>query len=138
MTPELWWMTCTALLAASLWIPFIVGVNTAPAGTWPDGADPFVTPMDPNLQRPWVARAFRAHLNLLEQFLPMLALVLIAHVAGVSTAVTVWATGLFFGLRVLHAVGMIIGTLRFPARPLVFTAGWACVLAVGASILIAG
>ncbi|MEO0861685.1 MAG: MAPEG family protein [Pseudomonadota bacterium] len=136
MTPELWWMTWTALLAASLWIPYIVGINTAPEGTWPDGTDPFLTPMDPNLQRPWVRRAYRAHLNLLEQFLPMLALVLIAHLAGVTNVVTVWATGLFFGLRCAHAIGMISGTARIPLRPLIFTAGWVCVLAVGASLLV--
>lgn len=136
MTPELWWMTWTALLAGSLWMPYIVGINTAPADTLPEGADPFRRPVDPNLHRPWVARAFRAHLNLLEQFLPMLALVLIAHAAGISTIVTVWATGLFFGLRIIHAIGMISGTARMPLRPLVFTAGWFCILAIGATILL--
>ncbi|PWJ20874.1 hypothetical protein SAMN05421539_102120 [Jannaschia seohaensis] len=30
MTAKLWWMTWTALLAGSLWIPYVVGVNTAP------------------------------------------------------------------------------------------------------------
>jgi uncharacterized MAPEG superfamily protein len=136
MSPELWWMTGTAVLAGSLWLPYIVGVNTAPVGTWPDGTDPFVTPMDPNLQRPWVRRAFRAHLNLLEQFLPMLALVLIADAAGISNGATVWATGLFFGLRLLHALGMISGLARFPARPAIFLGGWGCLLAVAGAILI--
>lgn len=28
MTTELLWLTLTAILAASLWIPYIVGVNT--------------------------------------------------------------------------------------------------------------
>ncbi|CTQ50805.1 MAPEG family protein [Jannaschia donghaensis] len=135
MTPELGWMAWTAILAGSLWIPYIVGINTAADGTLPDGADPFRRPQDPNLQRPWVARAFRAHLNLLEQFLPMLALVLIADAAGIKSPVTVWATGLFFGLRLIHAVGMITGTARMPLRPLVFTTGWLCIMAVGATIV---
>lgn len=138
MTPELWWMTWTALLAGSLWLPYIVGINTAPEGTLPEGADPFVTPVDPNVQRPWVARAFRAHLNLLEQFLPMLALVLIAHAASVSTVVTVWAAGLFFFVRVAHAVGMISGRARFPMRPAIFLTGWACILAMAVAILLGG
>ncbi|MEM7489951.1 MAG: MAPEG family protein [Pseudomonadota bacterium] len=138
MTPDLWWMTWTAILAGSLWIPYIVGINTAPEGTWPEGTDPFLTPMDPNLQRPWVRRAFRAHLNLLEQFLPMLALVLIAHAAGVSNPVTAWATGLFFALRLAHAIGMIAGVARMPLRPLIFTAGWACILVVAGAVLVAG
>lgn len=131
-------MSWTALLAASLWLPYIIGINSAPDGTLTAGVDPFVKPVDPNLHRPWVARAHRAHLNLLEQFLPMLALVLIAHLAGISTGVTVWATGLFFGLRVVHAVGMITGLARLPVRPLIFVAGWMCILAVGATVLING
>ena len=132
MTPELWWMTWTALLAAGLWIPYIVGINTAADA---DARDNFTRPADPSLERPWVHRAFRAHLNLLEQFLPMLALVLIANSAGVSSTVTVWATGLFFILRIAHAVGMVSGVARFPLRPLIFTAGFACILAVGVEIL---
>ncbi|SFI26269.1 MAPEG family protein [Jannaschia pohangensis] len=136
MTPELWWMTWTALLAATLWVPFIVGVNTEPAR---EGAeDPFVRPADLRHVRPWVHRAHRAHLNLLEQFLPMLAVVLIAHVAGISNGVTVWATGLFFALRIAHAVGMISGWARFPVRPMIFLAGWVCVLAVGGAIFVNG
>ncbi|PWJ20875.1 MAPEG family protein [Jannaschia seohaensis] len=97
-----------------------------------------MTPPNPLAHRPWVARAWRAHLNLLEQFLPMLALVLIANAAGVSTAVTVWATGLFFGLRLIHAAGMIGGWARMPVRPLIFLAGWGCLLAVGLSVIAAG
>jgi hypothetical protein len=36
----------------------------------------------------------------------------------------------------MHAAGMIVG-LGFPWRPLVFTAGWLCVLAIGVSVLVA-
>ena len=134
MTWELYWTTLTALLAAGLWVPYIVGVNTAPAGDGHDRQD-FSRPADPSRERPWVHRAWRAHLNLLEQFLPMAALVLIGHLVGASSVVTVWATGLFFGLRALHAAGMIGGWLRFPARPIVFTAGFACVLAMGVEVI---
>ena len=134
MTPELAFVTWTALLAASLWIPYIVGVNTAPADDGHQRTD-FSRPVDPARERPWVHRAYRAHLNLLEQFLPMAALVLIAYQTGTSSTVTVWATGLFLALRLVHAVGMISGALRFPARPIVFTAGWLCVVAVGIEVL---
>ncbi len=131
MTPELTWLTLTALLAASLWIPFIIGVNTEQA----DYSD-FTRPPDHTQMRPWVHRAFRAHQNLLETLIPFAAVVLIAHVAGVSGTVTVWATIAFFWLRVLHAWGMIAGWARFPIRPIIFTASWLCTLAVGASLLI--
>ncbi|UWQ16881.1 MAPEG family protein [Jannaschia sp. M317] len=136
MTPELWWMTWTAILAGSLWIPYIVGVNTEPATEGARPEDPFTRPPSQSDMRPWVHRAHRAHLNLLEQFLPMLALVLIAHAAGVNTGVTVWATGLFFAARVLHAVGMITGKAGFPLRPMIFNFGWFCILAMGGAILL--
>lgn len=133
MTAELAFTTWTALLAASLWIPYIVGVNTAAA----DGHDrtDFTRPADPARERPWVHRAYRAHLNLMEQFLPMATLVLIADRIGASSAITVWATGLFLALRLVHAAGMITGLVRFPARPAIFTAGWLCVVAMAVEVL---
>lgn len=136
MTPELTALSLIAMLAASLWIPYVVGVNTVPAGSL-GNHDPtdFTRPPDPSLQRPWVHRAWRAHLNLLEQAMPFAVLVLVAHLAGVSTPVTVWASVLFVVLRVAHAAGMITGVARFPARPIIFTAGWLCVMAIGVELL---
>ncbi|MEO0991940.1 MAG: MAPEG family protein, partial [Pseudomonadota bacterium] len=63
MTAELFWLTLTAILAASLWIPFIVGVNMNPV----DGQDNFLRPPDLTAYPDWVHRAHRAHLNLIEQ-----------------------------------------------------------------------
>lgn len=135
MTGDLLWLTLTALLGASLWIPYIVGVNTAPADEGHDRAD-FSRPADPSRERPWVHRAHRAHLNLLEQLMPMAVLVLVAHLMGASGGVTAWAVAVFFWLRVAHAVGMITGWAGFPARPLIFTAGWTCVMVVGVAALL--
>ena len=132
MTPELFWLAATALLAASLWIPYIVGVNMHPAA---DPGGGFLRPADLTGFPPWVHRAHRAHLNLIEQALPFAVLVLIGAEAGVSTTVTVWAAALFFWLRVIHAAGMISGLARFPVRPIIFTAGWLCILAIGWELL---
>ena len=132
MTTELFWLTLTALLAASLWIPFIVGVNSTPV---PEATEN--RPFDPSGMVPWVHRAFRAHLNLLEQFLPFAAVVIIAHLAGVSNTVTVVAAAAFFWIRLAHAAWMITGMPVLPGRPLIFTAGWICVLAIGGALLFA-
>lgn len=132
MTPELTFLTLTSLLAASLWIPFIVGVNTEEK----DFSD-FTRPHNLATMRPWVHRAWRAHQNLLETLIPFAAVVLIAHQVGVSTQVTIWASVAFFWLRILHAVGMISGIARFPLRPIIFSASWLCTLAIGVQILIA-
>lgn len=127
MTTELMMLILTTILAASLWIPFIIGVNTSDA---PEGFDPFVKP--PNFEGfpLWVQRARRAHLNLIEQFVPFAVIVLIAHTLSVSTPVTVWACIAFFALRIAHAVGMITAITRMPARPIIFTLGWVMILLV--------
>ena len=124
MTTELFWLMLTAILASSLWIPFVVGVNSTPYDE-PDGAsDFFVRPPDHARMVPWVHRAFRAHQNLLEQFIPFAVIVLIGYLLKVSTPITAWCAIIFFWLRVVHAIGMITALARAPWRPLIFTAGW--------------
>lgn len=127
MTTELTYLLLTALLAASLWIPFIVGVNATPAREVAD----FHRPPDIRQMPAWVHRAYRAHQNLLEQMMPFAVIVLVAHVLGVSTTATVWSSVAFFWLRIAHAVGMITGAAQFPARPIIFTAGWICIVVIG-------
>jgi uncharacterized MAPEG superfamily protein len=121
MTTELFYLLLTAMLASSLWIPYIVGVNT----TQYDGQDEaFTRPPDHRKMLPWIHRAYRAHQNLLEQFLPFAVIVLIGQSLGVSTSITQWCAILFFVLRLAHAAGMISGIAKFPLRPFIFTAGW--------------
>jgi uncharacterized MAPEG superfamily protein len=82
----------------------------------------------------WVQRSYRAHLNLLEQFVPFAVMVLIAHMLEVSTPVTRWCVILFFWLRVAHAIGMISGIARLPLRPMIYVAGWIVTLTVAWSV----
>ncbi len=131
MTVELTYLIFTALLAASLWIPFIIGVNVQREVDTTD----FTRPPDLLALPAWVHRAHRAHLNLIEQMLPFAVIVLVAHVLEVSTAITVWASVCFFWLRVIHAAGMISGIARFPIRPIIFTASWICILLIGWQVL---
>lgn len=121
MTTELTWLIYTAILAASLWIPYIIGVSVAEF----EGKDMlFVRPPDNGKMPAWVHRSFRAHLNLLEQLVPFSLIVLSAAIANVSTPITIGAAILFFWLRMAHAVVMISGFSRFPLRPLIYVAGW--------------
>ncbi|MEM7522059.1 MAG: MAPEG family protein [Pseudomonadota bacterium] len=126
---ELGILACLAILAATLWVPYIVGVNTAPEGSLPEDApDGFVRIANPSLHRPWVQRAYRAHLNLLEQALPFAILVLLLDRVDGFTALTFWTAIAFFWLRVAHAVGYITGWAGLPLRPIIFVAGYACCL----------
>jgi uncharacterized MAPEG superfamily protein len=130
MTVELTWLTLTMVLAASMWIPFIVGVNMHP----PAG-NPFLRPPALDALPAWVHRAHRAHLNLIETAMPFAVLVLLAHAVGVSTPVTIWAAAAFFWLRIAHAAGMISGVARMPLRPILLMLSWACTLAFAVEIL---
>ena len=129
---ELGVLTCLMILAASLWIPYIIGVNTDPADP-----DNFTRPGDLTALRPWVHRAYRAHLNLLEQGIPFAILVLLVDRMDGFTALTYWTAIAFFWLRVAHAAGMIAGVARMPLRPILFTAGWICVLIMGYAVFAA-
>lgn len=135
---ELGVLTCLMILSASLWIPYIVGVNTAPEGGLPDDApDGFKRIANPALHRPWVGRAYRAHLNLLEQAMPFAVLVLLVDRMDGFTALTFWTAIAFFWLRVAHAVGYITGLAALPLRPLIFVGGWVCCLLMAYSVFAA-
>ena len=121
MTIELTWLVYTAILAGSLWIPYIVGVNIT---EFEGKGMLFVRPPDNSRMQAWVHRSFRAHLNLLEQLVPFSLVVISAAIAKVSTPVTIGCVILFFWLRVAHAVVMISGFSRFPLRSLIYVAGW--------------
>lgn len=129
---ELGVLTCLMILAASLWMPYIVGINK-----YPTDDDSFLRPADLTKFPAWVHRAHRAHLNLLEQAFPFAVLVLILHMINGFTTLTYWTAILFFWLRVLHAIGMISGFARLPLRPVIFLAGWICCLIMAYSVFAA-
>jgi uncharacterized MAPEG superfamily protein len=133
MSIELTYLTLTALLAASLWIPYIIGINK-----YEIEGDNFVRPADLSKYPEWVHRAHRAHLNLLEQALPFAIIVLICQIQGVSTTLTAIAVTAFFWLRVAHAIGMISGIAKLPLRPLIYVAGWLCIVILGSQVLLYG
>ena len=127
-------LVCLMLLAASLWmIPYIVGVNMHQR----EGVNPFQRPPGHDGLPDWVARAHRAHLNLLEQAVPFAILILVLDRMDTFTARTAWTAIAVLGLRVAPAIGMITGTAQMPIRPLIFTARWVCIVILGAAIFLA-
>ncbi len=67
----------------------------------------------------WAGRAGRAHRNMLESLVLFAALVLTAHAAGISNALTVLGAQLFLWGRVAYAVLYVAGV------PWARTAAWA-------------
>lgn len=132
---ELGVLTCLALFAATLWVPYVVGISKVPQV---DGApDPFLRPNNMATLPEWVHRAHRAHLNLLEQFVPFAVLVLLVDRVEGFSSLTYWTAIAFFWIRVLHATGMISGIARMPLRPLLFNLGWLCCLLMGYAVFAA-
>ncbi|WP_420860850.1 MAPEG family protein [Algirhabdus cladophorae] len=136
LTTELGVLTCLCLLAAFMWIPYIIGINRHPIEGVPEDAN-FRRPPDLSLYPAWVHRAHRAHLNLLEQLVPFAILVLLVDRVDGYSALTYWTAIAFFWLRVAHAAGMISGMARMPLRPLIFTAGSLCCLIMAYAVFAA-
>ncbi len=122
MTTDLQYLAYTALLTASLWIPYIVCQSMTNGLLSPQN---YLDPK-PRAVPLWGQRANRAHINAVEAFAPFAALVLIAQVAGKADGTTAFCAVAFFWLRLIHAVVYWIGLPYI--RTLVFTLGWIAVV----------
>jgi len=98
VTTELWMLVWSAVLCLVIPIVYVVGLVPLPGGlVWGLGN------RDTALEVPlWVARARRAHANLVENLAPFAIVVLTAHVAGEENATTALGATLFFWARVAH------------------------------------
>ncbi len=132
MTIELSFLLATAVLLTLIWIPYVVGIVKSGGELTPTT---YRTLELPDEMPHWAIRANRAHQNLVEQFGAFAAVVLIAHVAGVSTWVTVVASAVYFAARVLHAVVMIGGYSMLKARTRSFFVAMLSILAIVIEII---
>jgi uncharacterized MAPEG superfamily protein len=121
MTTDLRYLAFTAILTASLWIPYIVAQVMTNGALGPQNyVDPTPRPLPS-----WGKRADRAYLNAVETFAPFAALVLIAQVTGKADAMTAFWSAAFFWLRLSHAVVYLFGVPYI--RTIVFTLAWVAV-----------
>jgi uncharacterized MAPEG superfamily protein len=129
MTTDLKYLAFTAILTASLWIPYIVAQGMTNGLLRPANyVDPAARPVPL-----WGKRANRAYLNAVESFAPFAALVIVAHVAGKADAMTAFWAASFFWLRLAHAV---VYWLAIPyVRTLVFTLGYVAVVGIFVEVI---
>ncbi len=120
MTTELWYLLLSAILTGLLWIPVVIGYVTSRGFLTP--ADYKIAPTSPLPD--WVNRAYRAHMNAVENFATFAAVVVIAKLVGVSTHLTELCSAVFFYSRLAHAIIQISGFSLFMARTVVFTISW--------------
>ena len=124
MSTDLKYLALTAILTASLWIPFIVSQVMT---------NGFLTPQNylnpaPRPVPLWGRRADRTHQNAVETFAPFAALVIVVHLAGKANAMTAFWAMAFFWLRLAHAVVYLLG-LPY-VRTLIFTLGYVAVVGI--------
>jgi len=122
MSTDLKYLAFTAILTASLWIPYIACQVITNGNLTPKNyTDP--TPRPVPL---WGMRANRAHLNAVETFAPFAALVIVIHLGGKANGTTAFWAMFFFWARLAHAVVFLLGIPYL--RTVIFTLGYVAVL----------
>ncbi|MGH8687650.1 MAG: MAPEG family protein [Burkholderiales bacterium] len=121
MRVELVYLACTAMLTASLWIPYVVCQTMTNGRLKPQNyVDPAPRPVPL-----WGMRANRVYVNAVESFAPFAALVIVAHLSGKLNEMTAFWAAAFFWLRATHAIVYWLGLPYI--RTVVFTLGFVCV-----------
>jgi uncharacterized MAPEG superfamily protein len=122
MSPELKYLALTALLTASLWIPYVVSqVMTNGALQTTNYIDP--TPRPVPL---WGQRANRAHINAVEAFAPFAALVILIQLTQKNDSMTAFWAMSYFWIRLVHAI-VYIAAIPY-IRTILFTLGYVCIV----------
>jgi uncharacterized MAPEG superfamily protein len=124
MSTDLKYLALTAILTASLWIPYITCQVMTNGNLTPQNyLDP--TPRPVPL---WGMRANRAYVNAVESFAPFAALVIVVHLAGKANATTAFLATSFFWLRLAHAVVYLLGIPYL--RTVIYTLGYVAVIGI--------
>ena len=131
MTTELFYLLLTAILTGVLWVPVVIGYVMTRGPLKP--SDYKVAPTSP--LPAWVNRANRAQVNAVENLATFAPVVLIAHAAGVSTAITAMSAAVYFYARLVHALVHITGFSRFKTRTVLFTVAWIAFLTFAIELL---
>ena len=128
MQTELLYLVWVTALTGVIWIPYILN-RIAVWGL----ADTVGYPENPKPQSTWAKRLMKAHVNAIENLVIFAALVLTAHAAGVSNAITAGACVVYFWARVVHLAAYAFAVPW--VRTLAFTAGFFAQAAIAWQLL---
>jgi uncharacterized MAPEG superfamily protein len=124
MSTDLKYLALTAILTATLWIPYVVAQVKTNGPLKPENyIDPTPRPLPD-----WGKRANRTYVNAVETFAPFAALVIVAHLAGKANAMTAFWASCYFWLRLAHAVVFLFGLPL--VRTILFTLGYIAVAGI--------
>ncbi len=122
MSVDLKYLALTAMLTASLWIPYIVAQVMTNGFLGPQNyVDPTPRPVPF-----WGQRAHRVYLNAVETFAPFAALVILIQLTGKANPMTAFWTMSFFWLRVAHAV-VFLAAIPY-IRTVIFVLGYVTII----------
>lgn len=99
MTPDLAYLVLSALLCSFLPIPYVVGLVRSRG----NGPEDYRNPPGPG-DDPFLKRAYRAHMNMVENLVVFTVLVLVVHLTEQASRETALAAGVFFWSRLAHAI----------------------------------
>lgn len=107
MTAEIFWLALTTILTPLLIVPYAVvrvrkiGIVRAFTNPLP-GDDPF--------DQAWAHRAYRSHMNAIENLVVFAPLALAVFATGSSNDVTAGASAIYFFARLVHAPTYVLNT----------------------------
>ena len=122
MSPELKYLALTALLTASLWIPYVVAQVVTngplkPANSCRSDAAPAAalgSAREPPLHQ------------CSETFAPFAAIVILVQLAGKNDSMTAFWTMSYFWLRLAHAIVFLVAIPYI--RTIIFVLGYVCII----------
>lgn len=129
MAPDLLYLTLVTAFTGLIWIPYVL--NRLMVRGLPDTVG---YPENPKPQSPWAQRLMKAHANAIENLVVFASLVLIAHIAGITSETITGACVVYFWARVAHAVAYTFAISW--VRTLAFTAGFLSQAAIAWQLLI--
>lgn len=99
MSPEIYWLTWSAVLAAMLWMPYAV-VRVSRIGFVRLLMDPL--PGDDPFEKPWAHRAYRTHMNAIESIATFAPVAVAVHATGSGNEITAMAAATYFFARLAY------------------------------------
>ncbi len=127
---EIFWLTLNAAFSAVLWLPYAYErlSRTIPQiGFWRLAADPL--PGDDPFDIDWAHRAYRAHMNAVENLVVFGPLALAVVVTGTGNEITAAACATYFWVRLIHGVFYTV------KLPFIRTIAW--FIGIGACLVLA-
>lgn len=128
LSPELFWLTATAVLTALFWVPYVLN-RMVENGLWGALRNP---EPDARPRARWAERMMCAHTNAVENLVIFAPLVLVAELSGHTGAVTAAAAAIYFAARAAHYVIYVAGVPVL--RTLAFAAGFGAQIALALAI----